>query len=733
MENILNTIDITEQFNYDESFNLASHCARLLSSNNKSKQHEACRIVIHILDNWEKIDGNTYEMWSDIVEAVGFYPYLEKNKNSLLLTSLSDIIRKEYYSSNYIEKTYFHLEQKRLSEFIQSGKNVIASAPTSFGKSLLIEEVVASQKYKNIVIIQPTLALLDETRLKMLKYSSHYKIIVRTSQPSSIDKGNLFLLTAERVMEYENLPHIDFLIIDEFYKLSLKRSDERADALNNAFLKIVNSFKSKFYFLGPNIDSISEGFAKKYNAVFFKSDFSLVDCNVINLYDKICWTNSNRNNDEQKLKILYKLLDTLNDEQTLIYCATPARARRFARDYLNYLLSKLEDIEQKSIPLIEWIDKNISSNWSLSKSLQYGIAIHDGSLQKHIATSIIRYFNEGLLKCIFCTSTIIEGVNTSAKNVILFDGKKGGKDIDFFDYSNIRGRSGRLMEHYIGKIYNFCSPPSEEMVEIDIPFYEQKLVTDEILVNIPKNDVVNSQLSRYKELYEIMPSLLEVIKRNGVSINGQMNIYYALERDINTSSYDEFAWTQMPNWDKLKYVLGLGENNLYDFKSKNAVVSLDQLVRYVNEYRKSKNIMHIVKDIYQSKLNNVKVRTSERELKYYDESIEKAFHIYRHWFQFTVPKVFRVVDSLQRLVCEKHGKHAGSYSYFVQQLENDFIRENLSILSEYGIPSNTIRQLEEKIPAELSEDEVIQFIKTNIGILSKTLIQYEQEKLIQCI
>lgn len=36
-------------------------------------------------------------------------------------------------------------------------------------------------------------------------------------------------------MEYESLPSIDLLVIDEFYKLSLKRIDERADTLNNAF------------------------------------------------------------------------------------------------------------------------------------------------------------------------------------------------------------------------------------------------------------------------------------------------------------------------------------------------------------------------------------------------------------------------------------------------------------------------------------------------------------------
>ena len=63
-----------------------------------------------------------------------------------------------------------------------------------------------------------------ETRLKLKKYADDYKIIVRTSQPYSEDKRNLFLLTAERVMEYEPLPQIDFLIIDEFYKQTFSKA-----------------------------------------------------------------------------------------------------------------------------------------------------------------------------------------------------------------------------------------------------------------------------------------------------------------------------------------------------------------------------------------------------------------------------------------------------------------------------------------------------------------------------
>lgn len=126
-------------------------------------------------------------------------------------------------------------------------------------------------------------------------------------------------------------------------------------------------------------------------------------------------------------------------------------------------------------------------------------------------------------------------------------------------------------------------------------------------------------------------------------------------------------------------------------------------------YRTNGNMMQIIESLYNYKKSKVKNLTAERDSNYYDQAIEEAFHIYRHWFQFTVPKAFRVVDSLQRYVCEKHGKKAGSYSYFVQQLENDFLPENLS------------------------EDEVLNYIIKNKSSIIKILTPYEQERLIACI
>ncbi|MCK4731104.1 MAG: DEAD/DEAH box helicase, partial [Methanophagales archaeon] len=459
---IIKEIDNLDTITQNKGFEFAQICSKYLR--NHKTEDEARRIIIHILDHWDKLDESVRELWTDLIEAAGFYPYLEKEKNKLIFKNTAGEIRKEFHESCNLEGKYFHEEQKIHNDILNSEKNLIVSAPTSFGKSLLIEEMVASKKYKNIVVIQPTLALLDETRKKLKKYKNDYKILVRTSQEPSDGKRNLFLLTAERVMEYPKLPQIDFFVIDEFYKLSTKRDDERSDVLNNAFNLLVNKHKSKFYLLGPNIDSISDGFAEKYNAKFVKTFYSLVDCQIEDIYSEHKEKfDKPRKEKEYKEKILFDLLLELKNEQTIIYCSSPARVRELSTKFCNYLVEQNIKPQTEELSIIEWIRNNVSDKWGVIKCLNYGIGIHDGALQKHITSSIIHYFNENKLKYLFCTSTIIEGVNTSAKNVVFFDKTKGHrKPIDFFDCSNIKGRSGRMMVHYIGRIFNFNNPPEKE-------------------------------------------------------------------------------------------------------------------------------------------------------------------------------------------------------------------------------------------------------------------------------
>ena len=740
IEEIISAIEEKESISIDESFSFAKTSSILL----RNDEEKGRKIIIYILDNWDKIPKKTIEIWTDLIESAGFYPYLEKEKEKLQFNNLAGEIRKESHFSENLEEKYFHEEQKHLKEILDDGKNLIVSAPTSFGKSLLIEEIVASKKFKNIVIIQPTLALLDETRKKLKKYRELYKIIVRTSQESSEEKGNLFLLTAERVMEYQNLPHIDFFVIDEFYKLSAQRDDERSDVLNNAFYKLLQQNSApQFYLLGPNIDGISEGFVEKYNAIFYKTNYSLIENKTIDVYSK----HEDKFSKPRKYKVfkeekLFELLLDLKDEQTIIYCSSPSKVRELAEKFSLFL--EKENIEKsEKLPLVEWIEQHINPKWNLINFLDFEIGINDGALQKHINSSMIDYFNNKKLKYIFCTSTIIEGVNTSAKNVIFFDKTKGRRTlIDYFDYSNIKGRSGRMMIHYIGKIFNFNPPPEKEgEMVVDIPFHQQNPIKDEVLNGLKDSDIKSEvkDTKQYKELLKIPQEKRVLFQKNGVSIKGQRQILdiisnldetYLISRKNYSQEYKIYNlinWTGEPKYDQLQFILDLCWNNLMKSSETTSPMTKAKLVTMTFNFSIKKDIFALIKDDF-SFQRPLKLNIGKSDTEVLNQSIRNIFSISRHWFQYKVPKWLSIMNELQKYVCEKNGKTAGNYSFYASQIENDFIRDNLTILSEYGIPTSAINKLSQKIDEKLSEDEVLvrlRYISRN----SDNLLDYEKDKI----
>ena len=71
-----------------------------------------------------------------------------------------------------------HTAQSQVLKKLLEGKSVAVSAPTSFGKSFVIDAFIKIKKPKNVVIIVPTIALTDETRRRIHKKFAHeYKIL----------------------------------------------------------------------------------------------------------------------------------------------------------------------------------------------------------------------------------------------------------------------------------------------------------------------------------------------------------------------------------------------------------------------------------------------------------------------------------------------------------------------------------------------------------------------------
>lgn len=727
--NIIDVIRNDEILTLDQSFSFAQQCMSFIDSVKEEDKEYGRKIIINVLDNWAKIHRETHDMWTNIIESAGFYPYIDHNQ--LTLNNLSAEIRKGLSTSENIKDKCFHDKQKEVVDILRSGRNVIASAPTSFGKSLIIEEIIASNKYQSIVVIQPTLALLDETRKKLYKYKDQYKLIVRTAQEPSTTKSNIFLFTAERVCEYSHFNNVDFLIIDEFYKLSGSRDDERSSALNNAFYKILRKYYPQFYLLGPNIDDISDGFAEKYGAVFYKSNYSLVDSNVIDVYSSC----SKEKTKEREMR-LFELLLSLSNQQTIIYCSSPDRVRSLSRKFYAYIKSNNKESGEISLPVIEWIEENISKTWSIINVLKHGIGIHDAALQKHITTSIIDYFNSNRLKYLFCTSTIIEGVNTSAKNIIYYDTKKGRNiPIDYFDYSNIKGRAGRMMVHYTGNIYNFNSPPPKVNIIVDIPFFQQNPIKDEVLIQLDNRSIINKESQQYRDIINITPVEKEVIAKNGLSVKGQLNILAQLRKDIKAKQ-NLICWSGIkPKKTCVEYVLDLSWKNLL-LESESTTVSFNQLVFLTHSYGVwgisiatliSNSVNYSIKE-YKEKH---KCSYIEPEVlnEFEDKAIKLILQVVRHWFEYKVPKWLSTVNSLQELVCKENGIQAGDYSSFASIIENNFIPEHLTLLAEYGVPHSAIKKLENRVPSTIGDDELIGYIKSRNLHRVGSLIEYERDKI----
>lgn len=762
-EKILEVIDKSVTLTVVNSFDIAKCCKIYLNA--KSTENNGRKIIVQVLDNWDKVPVETQEMWTDLIELAGFYPYIEKEKTKLHFNSLSAEIRKEmHFSENIVSenKIYFHEKQKDLKEIIFNKKNLIVSAPTSFGKSLLIEEIISSYEYKNIIVIQPTLALLDETRKKLKKYNEIYKIIVKTSQKPSETKSNLFLLTSERVLEYNSFPEIDFLIIDEFYKLSTTRDDERAEHLNNAFYKILKDYNPQFYLLGPNIKDISKGFKEKYNAEFYKTDYSLIDNNVIDVYtphkeefDKTRHHSLSGYTEAKKYKeeVLFNLLYDLRKEQSIIYCKSPGQIIKLVNKFSEFLAEKNYESPHK-LPLTDWIKVNVNESWKLLEYLKYGIGINNGTIPKHINSSIVNYFNDEKLSYLFCTTTLIEGVNTSAKNMIIFHNLKGSnKVIDFFDHSNIKGRSGRMMVHYIGNIYDFNNPPIEEDIVVDIPFFEQsentELFPPEIEIAIDIEDIKNKNTEQHQKLQSIEPNLRNIIKKNGLSVDGQLKIIDEisdLERRVTIkrkrnnyereySVHDLLNWS-VPSYDKLQYLFELCWDNLKKPTESLSIYSATHLTYKVYNYVEIKNIKTIIDNTHSFYIeigNNPTELWHEHYINRSDDdllnqAILDTFQISRHWFQYKVPKWLSVMHSLQEYVCEINNLHAGNYIKYATELENDFIDEHMSIFLEYGIPKSAIDKLKNIVPRDMPEDETINFVK-KYARTNNDLLEYEKYKI----
>ena len=354
-------------------------------------------------------------------------------------------------------------EQIHLINKIKENNALIVSAPTSFGKTFCVFEYIVREKPRNVVMIVPTLALVDEYLKKIIKkykdVFDDYKTYINFDENTTYnyDNYNIFILTHDKALEnnvYKNLKQIDFLVIDEVYKLQKEENNDRVLILNLAYHFLAKQSK-KYVLLAPFIKDVADKEKLDKTPVLFKTNFSPVVNDVITIPI---------DNEKDRNKRIKEIIDKVSGEKTLIYFPKVTSIPNFINEIIVPNFPKI-DIQDTYIKrFIGWIKKEIHQDWYLVKSMERGFLVHNGQLPSNgfRMYQLDLYEESKQFNYMFCTSTILEGVNMCAKNIIITSPSRNNNQFDSFDFYNLVGRTGRLYQHYLGIAYYIKSEKDVE-------------------------------------------------------------------------------------------------------------------------------------------------------------------------------------------------------------------------------------------------------------------------------
>ena len=647
-------------------------CAQINALIENSNKAEARSMVINLLDKLRR-DGNEYTpLINHVIREVGLFPYIDP-KTALW----EDQVVVEAFKANVGDETpvTLHSAQSHVLKRLLLGDNIAVSAPTSFGKSFIVDAFIAIRQPENVVMIVPTIALADETRRRIEhKFSHKYKIITTTD--ATITERNIFIFPQERSFAYlDKLEKIDMLIVDEFYKASSMFDDDRSSSLLSAIIELGRISRQKYY-LAPNIHKIADNVFTQGMQFMRLTDFKTVITKAAKIYEK---RRSDENVDEFKKNNLVNILQN-NTAKTLVY----------AGSYNN--INKVSTILADNLPYKEtsllrdfndWLKVNYGDSFSLCQLSERGIGIHNGKMHRSLSQIQVKLFEctEGL-DTIISTSSIIEGVNTQAEQVIVWSNKNGLHKFDYFTYRNIIGRAGRMFKYFVGKVYLLEEPPVQENTTLTIDFPDE--VAESLDSEDPGIEINQEQNNHIKEYEEFMMNALGAENFRQIR---KLSIFKSCDPRILKSLIEKLKAN--PNWPR--GYAALAATNTYNRREPVLdVVSLlgDNMARLIKIaiWKMPDNWTRSIAEVY-SELSDISYEdlfSAERYLSYNLCSTLSVINILKKSFDPTSPDI----------------------SLFIGRAANAFLPKLVYQLEGYGLPRMISRKIQDSGLINLEDDSV---------------------------
>lgn len=496
----------------------------------KSEQHKVwAQEIVALLNTLYPQNASVQFVMGSVLTNVCNYRGLSLHQNAFVPNNTFEEAYEEYKKSILKipaqSEGYFFKSQRTVFDSLNK-ERFSYSGPTSMGKSfvmrIFIKEQILNGFQNNFAIVVPTKALINEvssriiTDLKELLAEKNYRVVTAGGAISLQQEHNFVLvLTPERLL-YLLLEKpdfkLDYLFIDEAHKISSK------DSRSPFYYKIVDLLSKKddkphFIFSSPNIpnpdvylnltntsnDDISEKMTTSYSPV---SQMKY----IIDLVEKEVKVHNDYNKEfipvaklKENVSLTQMIKTAGKDSQNIVYCSATSKAIEYALDYANSL--KTQEDNAELLALSREIKGQIHADYYLADLLTKGVAYHIGYLPSDIRLRIEDLFKNGTIKTIFCTSTLVEGVNLPADNLFITSYKNGLSHMTPVEFRNLVGRVGRIEFNLYGNVFLTRIDESVEpnkyvdLIETEIPEQKLSLVTE---LSKPQKKVIVDCLSQGK-------------------------------------------------------------------------------------------------------------------------------------------------------------------------------------------------------------------------------------------
>lgn len=377
--------------------------------------------------------------------------------------------------------------QKRSMKRIFENNHVFVSVPTSSGKTVVASYAIglSLQHKKKAIYTSPIKSLSNQ---KFQEFTEDFgKVGILTGDTTINRKAPVLIMTTEilQSMLYKNDPilkNVEVVIFDEFHYLA---NQQRGIVWEESVIRMPDNINMVFLSASmPNAMEIASWISKtkKRNVYIemhkkrpvplnhyiyiddqlFKISDQKKDCQTFdkNAYQRAKLHKVPKRNELRTKSYLINLVHKLVSSNLL-----PALMFEFSINIIEEkadtllgcsgvnLVTNKEKYEidkflsEKVLKRIDQHDLNLKQIQKMIKLLRVGIGIHHSGILPIFKETVEILLNKGLIKFVFCTSTIGMGLNLPVKtcifaNMTKYDGN-GYVDLTMTEYQQMSGRAGR--------------------------------------------------------------------------------------------------------------------------------------------------------------------------------------------------------------------------------------------------------------------------------------------------